>query len=152
MKISIVGLGKMGSLVQKTAQEENIEIASSIDPHQKDADFSEIDEKSLHGTDVCICFTQPTAALENIEKIASLKKKIVMATTGWEDKLEQAKKIIQQHKTAMIYASNFSINFLEYLGWEMHHSRKFRFSLWNRKAGRHHSRKLILPLELQKYC
>ena len=36
MKISIVGLGKMGSLVQKTAQEENIEIASSIDPHQKD--------------------------------------------------------------------------------------------------------------------
>ena len=62
MKISIVGLGKMGSLVQKTAQEENIEIASSIDPHQKDADFSEIDEKSLHGTDVCICFTQPTAA------------------------------------------------------------------------------------------
>ena len=92
MKISIVGLGKMGSLVQKTAQEENIEIASSIDPHQKDADFSEIDEKSLHGTDVCICFTQPTAALENIEKIASLKKKIVMATTGWEDKLEQAKK------------------------------------------------------------
>ena len=54
----------MGSLVQKTAQEENIEIASSIDPHQKDADFSEIDEKSLHGTDVCICFTQPTAALD----------------------------------------------------------------------------------------
>ena len=76
MKISIVGLGKMGSLVQKTAQEENIEIASSIDPHQKDADFSEIDEKSLHGTDVCICFTQPTAALENIEKIASFKKKL----------------------------------------------------------------------------
>ena len=143
MKISIVGLGKMGSLVQKTAQEENIEIASSIDPHQKDADFTEIDEESLHGTDVCICFTQPTAALENIEKIASLKKKIVMATTGWEDKLEQAKKIIEQHKTAMIYASNFSIGvniffklveesakiinrFGDYdvLGWEMHHNRK----------------------------
>ena len=108
MKISIVGLGKMGSLVQKTAQEENIEIASSIDPHQKDADFSEIDEKSLHGTDVCICFTQPTAALENIEKIASLKKKIVMATTGWEDKLEQAVLIFQQHSAQLIYASNFS--------------------------------------------
>ena len=109
MKISIVGLGKMGSLVQKTAQEENIEVVSTIDPHQKDADFSEIDEESLQKTDVCICFTQPAAALENIEKIARLKKKIVMATTGWEDKLEQAKKIIQQNKTAMIYASNFSI-------------------------------------------
>ena len=83
MKISIVGLGKMGSLVQKTAQEENIEVVSTIDPHQKDADFSEIDEESLQKTDVCICFTQPAAALENIEKIASLKKKIVMATTGW---------------------------------------------------------------------
>ena len=59
MKISIVGLGKMGSLVQKTAQEENIEVVSTIDPHQKDADFSEIDEKSLQKTDVCICFTQP---------------------------------------------------------------------------------------------
>ena len=63
-----------------------------IDPYRKDADFSEIDEESLQKTDVCICFTQPAAALENIEKIASLKKKIVMATTGWEDKLEQAKK------------------------------------------------------------
>ena len=143
MKISIVGLGKMGSLVQKTAQEENIEVVSTIDPHQKDADFSEIDEKSLQKTDVCICFTQPAAALENIEKIARLKKKIVMATTGWEDKLEQAKKIIQQNKTAMIYASNFSIgvniffklveesakiinHFADYdvLGWEMHHNRK----------------------------
>ena len=143
MKISIVGLGKMGSLVQKTAQEENIEVVSTIDPHQKDADFSEIDEKSLQKTDVCICFTQPVVALENIEKIARLKKKIVMATTGWEDKLEQAKKIIQQSKTAMIYASNFSIgvniffklveesskiinHFADYdvLGWEMHHNRK----------------------------
>ena len=98
----------------------------------------------MQKTDVCICFTQPAAALENIEKIARLKKKIVMATTGWEDKLEQAKKIIQQNKTAMIYASNFSIGvniffklveesakiinrsicYYDVLGWEMHHNRK----------------------------
>ena len=143
MKISIIGLGKMGCLVQELSQEQNIKVISTIDPKQKKADFTEINKQSLKDADVCICFTQPAAALDNIKKIAKYGKKIVMATTGWEENLKEVKKIVQTKKVAMIYTSNFSIgvniffkiveqsakilnNFNDYdvFGLEMHHNRK----------------------------
>ena len=67
-------------------------------PLSKDADFSEVSQESLQDCDVCICFTEPQSALDNIEKIASSGKKIVMATTGWEEKIQQAKNIIEENK------------------------------------------------------
>lgn len=143
MKISIVGLGAMGRLVKDVCQQKKIEVVSTIDPHQKDADFCEITETALAASDVCICFTQPHSAFDNIKQIASLGKKIVMATTGWENNLEKAKKIVIENSTAMIYSSNFSIGaniffklieqsakiinkFTEYdiMGLELHHNRK----------------------------
>ena len=143
MKVSIVGLGKMGQLVLQASKELGIQIISTIDPINKQADFSQINANSLKNSDVCICFTKPQVAFENIEQIAACKKKIVMATTGWEDKLEQARVVVAKHNTTMIYSSNFSVGvniffqiilqatkvidqFTDYdlFGWEMHHNRK----------------------------
>lgn len=143
INISIIGLGKMGTLVLQVCKEMGVNVFSSIDPYNKDADFTQITATALQGVDVCICFTQPQVALENIQKIAKFKKRIVMATTGWEQDFEKAREIIEQNNTAMIYASNFSIGvniFFEIIsqaakimdkfddydifGWEMHHNRK----------------------------
>ena len=143
MKITIVGLGKMGNLVLQASREAGVEVVSTIDPYNKEADFSKINADSLKLAEVCICFTQPQSAFKNIQEIAQQGKKIVMATTGWEDKIKEAKEIIKKAKTSMIYSSNFSIGVniffqlvsqtaeiinkyedYDIFGWEMHHNRK----------------------------
>jgi 4-hydroxy-tetrahydrodipicolinate reductase len=143
MKVSIVGLGKMGQLVLQASKQMKIAVTSSIDPYNKQADFSEISSESLRDADVCICFTNPESALDNIQKIAELKKKIVMATTGWEQHFADAKTIVEKNNVAMIYASNFSIGVniffsliqkaarvidkfdsYDIFGLELHHNRK----------------------------
>ena len=47
MKIAIVGLGKMGNLVLQASKKLNIEVVSTIDPHNKEADFQKINADSF---------------------------------------------------------------------------------------------------------
>ena len=143
MKIAIIGYGKMGHEIEKAARARGIAVASIIDPNDKNANFREINEESMKNIDVCIDFTRPEAVMDNIRKISKFKKNIVVGTTGWHDKLGEAKKIIKNSNIGMIYASNFSIgvniffriidnaakiinNAKDYdvFGYELHHKKK----------------------------
>lgn len=109
MKISIIGYGKMGKIIEKIALKRGHKIVSIIDSKNEEAAYREINKDSLKDTDVAIDFTTPQSALKNIEKTSSLGKNIVVGTTGWYDQLGKAKQIIEKNKTGFIYASNFSI-------------------------------------------
>jgi len=109
INIAIIGYGAMGKLVEKFAKEKGITVSSIIDPVAEGATHKEINVESLDGADVCIEFSLPDAAMENIKKVAELGKDHVMATTGWLDNVEEAKRIISKSETGFIYASNFSI-------------------------------------------
>ncbi len=143
MRIAIIGYGKMGKEVEKAAAARGIQIGSIIDLHPPKNGFSEISKESLKNADVAIDFTTPKTAIENIRKVAALKKNIVMATTGWHEQIEEAKKIIRKEGTGMIYSSNFSIGVNVYFkiieeaarlfnkiesydafGYELHHNQK----------------------------
>ncbi|MBI3051369.1 4-hydroxy-tetrahydrodipicolinate reductase [Candidatus Woesearchaeota archaeon] len=108
MKIAIIGYGKMGREVERLAKARGIEVTSIIDPSEKTA-FHLINPESLKNADVAIDFTQPDSALDNIKAVAAAKKNLVMATTGWHDKMDEAKSIVKKSGTGMIYSSNFSI-------------------------------------------
>ena len=105
MKIAIVGYGKMGKIIEIIAKERDHEIVT-IDPIQK-ANFKEINSDSLNGVDVVIDFTAPDVALANAKACATLGKNIVMGTTGWYDKKEEMKKIVNE--VGFIWSGNFSI-------------------------------------------
>ncbi len=143
MKVSLVGFGGMGHILLAVAKEQGIEVASIVDPDAEGATHKEINEESVGKVDVCIDFTTPEAALENIEKYCKLGKNAVVATTGWYDSLEKVKKMVEEAGIGLIYASNFSIGvnaffrmvekaakiinkFPEYdvLALELHHNRK----------------------------
>ncbi len=143
MNISIIGYGKMGHEIQKFAQEKGIVIASIIDSKEKSADYRQINEKSMEGADVCIDFTKPDAAVENIRKIAELKKNIVVGTTGWYSHIDEVRRIVKENGIGLIYSPNFSIGVNVFFrvienaakiinridaydvhGYEMHHSKK----------------------------
>lgn len=109
MNIAIIGHGKMGKEIEKIALARGITIKSIIDPVEKTANYKEITEQSLKDVDVCIDFTRPEVAIENIKKIAKLGKNLVVGTTGWYDRLPEVKETVKKSKIGFIYASNFSI-------------------------------------------
>src|SRR3989338_4798924 len=143
MNIAIIGYGRMGQEIEKIARNRGINIQSIIDPNAKSATHSEINEKSMKNVDVCIDFTRPDAVLENIKRISKFRKNIVVGTTGWYDRLDEARKIVKNADIGLIYAPNFSIGvniffrivgnaakimdkFDDYdvFGYELHHSKK----------------------------
>lgn len=109
INIAIIGYGAMGKLVEKFAKEKGITVTAIIDPVAEGATHKEISVESLDGADVCIEFSLPGSAMDNIKKVAELGKDHVMATTGWLDNIEEAKRTISKSETGFIYASNFSI-------------------------------------------
>lgn len=143
MKVALIGYGKMGHEVEEAAKAKGIGVVARIDPINEEADFKEITSESLKKADVCIDFSSPETAIENIKRYASLKKNVVMATTGWYGKLEDVKKIVKESGIGFIYSPNFSIgvnaffrivkgaaqimNHLEeydIFSYELHHNRK----------------------------
>lgn len=143
INIAIIGYGKMGHIVEKLAIEKGITIKSIIDPVADGATHKEINEESLKDADVCIEFSLPETAVGNAKKIAELGKNHVMATTGWLDKLDEVRRVVEKSETGFVYASNFSIgvnvfyrivriaakiinNIRDYdiFGYELHHNRK----------------------------
>ena len=133
----------MGKEIEKIARAKGIAITSIIDPNGKNANFSEINEKSMKNVDVCIDFTRPDSVIDNLRKISKFKKNVVIGTTGWNDEIDKAKKIVKQNNIGLIYASNFSIgvniffriirnaarmmnevNDYDAFGYELHHSKK----------------------------
>src|SRR3989338_10711878 len=109
MKIAIIGYGKMGHEIERIARLKGISVQSLIDPNDSAATHKTIDENSMKNVDVCIDFTRPDAVIESINRISRFKKNIVIGTTGWHDKLDEARDIVKKNNIGLIYASNFSI-------------------------------------------
>ncbi|NDK07788.1 4-hydroxy-tetrahydrodipicolinate reductase [Candidatus Gracilibacteria bacterium] len=114
MKIAIVGYGRMGKYVEEYAIKRGHEVSIIIDPVKGN---SIQDLKNTH-FDVIIEFSVPTAAIENMNFYAENNMKVVMATTGWYDKVEDIKPIFRKHtSSALLWSSNFSVGV--HLFWKM---------------------------------
>lgn len=143
MNISIVGYGKMGHEIERVARIRGFNVASIIDPTDKDANFKEVNGQSMDNVDVCIDFTKPDAVVSNVKKIADFGKNIVIGTTGWNERIDEVRDIVKNNDIGLIYAPNFSIGVnvffriidnaakiinnidsYDVYGYELHHSKK----------------------------
>ncbi len=106
MRLALIGYGKMGRMVEMAAREKGHEIVSIIDPGEY---RNQIDEMSVANADVCIDFTNPKSAVDNILQLVSLKKAVVVGTTGWDGELPRIKKLVDESSASLFYAPNFSI-------------------------------------------
>lgn len=68
-----------------------------------------LNAESLKGIDVAIDFSEAEAALPHIQICAENGINLIMGTTGWYDRLDEAKKMTQFGNIGVLYASNFSI-------------------------------------------
>ena len=105
MKIALIGYGKMGKAIEEIALSKGHEIVLKIDANNT-LDFT---KENIQKADVAIEFTGPHSAFENISKCIHWGKPVVSGSTGWLDHFEKAKKLCEEKKGCLLYASNFSI-------------------------------------------
>jgi 4-hydroxy-tetrahydrodipicolinate reductase len=105
MNIALIGYGRMGHEIEAIAKERGHSIVLAIDKENA----HELNALNLKPVDVAIEFTIPTTAFSNIQTCLMAGVPTVSGTTGWLNKLDQAKQIAEQNNTALFYASNFSI-------------------------------------------
>ena len=105
MKIALIGYGKMGKAIEEIALSKGHEIVLKIDANNT-SDFT---KENIQKADVAIEFTGPHTAFENISKCIQWAVPVVSGSTGWLDHFEKAKKLCEEKKGCLLYASNFSI-------------------------------------------
>jgi 4-hydroxy-tetrahydrodipicolinate reductase len=142
MNLAIVGYGKMGRLVEQLAPEYGFAVPLRLDIEDNTSGEG-ITRERFRGIDVAVEFSTPSAAIENIERLASIGINIVVGTTGWTDHAMRAKAAVERAGTGLVWSPNFSIGvnvfmhlvaeasrqlapYSEYgaWAWEIHHSAK----------------------------
>ncbi|BAV94292.1 4-hydroxy-tetrahydrodipicolinate reductase [Ichthyobacterium seriolicida] len=101
MNIALLGYGKMGKAIEKTAVEKGYKIVARIEKKQSNINFN--------NADIAIEFSTPSGAFENIKQCIENKIPVISGTTGWLDNYPQIVELCTKHEGTFLYSSNFSI-------------------------------------------
>lgn len=108
MKLALIGLGKMGILVEEVAAAKGLEIAGRFTGARPLADDDET--RRLLGRDtVLVDFSAPDAVIATVRAAAGLGLDLVIGTTGWHHRLDEARRMVEKAGTGVVYGSNFSL-------------------------------------------
>lgn len=107
MKITLLGYGKMGKLIERSALDAHHEIVGIIT--SKTPVSNPDSQKAIARSDLCIDFSHPNCAFDHIKAVAALGKPLVVGTTGWSHHLKTVESIIHHSNTGLIHSPNFSI-------------------------------------------
>ena len=105
MRIALIGYGKMGKAIEEVAMNRGHQIVLKIDEYN----LTDFNKENISKADVAIEFTGPDSAYENVKKTLSFGIPLVCGSTGWLEKLEEAKKLCAERNGSFIYASNYSV-------------------------------------------
>ena len=106
MKIALIGYGKMGHLLEKTALSRGHEVVSIIDVDN----LQDFDSEAFRSADVAIEFTAPTVAFDNVKRAFAQGVKVVSGTTGWyADHEAELRSLCVIGGHTLFWSSNYSV-------------------------------------------
>lgn len=105
MRVALVGYGKMGHIIEALLLKRDHEITFKID---KD-NAHDLNNISPANTDVCIEFTNPEVAYDNLTVLIESGLPVVCGSTGWYSQLQIIHQKVIEKNTAFVAATNFSI-------------------------------------------
>lgn len=105
MKIILVGYGQMGRAIEQEALMQGHTIVAHYDLTQRPF----VEERELPEADLCIEFTQPDAAYANCLHALEMGYPVVCGTTGWNDGVEELRRLTPEKGWTFFHASNFSV-------------------------------------------
>lgn len=111
MRITLIGYGKMGRMIEEIGRGMGHEIIHTIDIDDSpgEAGFS---GNWVENSDVVIDFSVAEAVVSNIRNAVAAGLPIVEGTTGWNGQLETVRQIVENAKGACVYSSNYSMGVL----------------------------------------
>lgn len=108
MRLAIFGNGAMGQLTRERALAEGHEVALVLT--RRDAARSALEiEEALRGLDAAIDFSVADAVVANATACARARVPLVVGTTGWNARLADVERIVNEQGGALVYGANFSI-------------------------------------------
>jgi 4-hydroxy-tetrahydrodipicolinate reductase len=102
MKIALYGHGKMGRAVERVAGEAGHEVVAICGGDRHDS------QVALHDAEVLIDFSHASALDRVLDLACGNSVDLVIGTTGWNERIEQVRRRIDEAKIGAVYASNFS--------------------------------------------
>jgi 4-hydroxy-tetrahydrodipicolinate reductase len=143
MKAIILGYGKMGREVEAVLVQKKHTVAARIDSFIADADAKTLTQELAAKADVVIEFALAKDIETRVSFYADYAIPAVIGTTGWNDRLDKIKTMVEKSSIGVVYGSNFSVGaniffkliseatkiinkFPEYdvLAYEIHHKQK----------------------------
>jgi 4-hydroxy-tetrahydrodipicolinate reductase len=111
MRIAIAGYGKMGHILRSQALNAGHDISSVIDPLVKDPEVTShtCDVRSLSGSDVVIEFSAANGILDRLAVYSEAGLPAVIATTGWYERMDEARELVEKKESAVIWSGNFAL-------------------------------------------
>lgn len=107
MRVLVLGAGKTGKLVASVAAEHGHSVHVLDASENKNA--GALTAPFVAGFDAIIDFTTPAAVLQNMRACLANGAKMVVGTTGWYDRLPDAKAQAERRGASLLYGTNFSI-------------------------------------------
>lgn len=104
MKIALLGLGKMGKMVQELAPARHHETL----PISRNTS-EELKKTLLQKADIAIDFSHPSAVLPHLQLCIEQRINLVIGTTGWDEHLPEIKALLANSSIGCLYGPNFSI-------------------------------------------
>lgn len=113
MRLALIGYGRMGKVLESLAIARGHEIVAIVDPAVRRAGQGRAPDcltaSAVGRADVCLEFTRPEAAVDNLLALCRLGKRVVVGTTGWYERLNEVVAVVEERKGAVICGANFSI-------------------------------------------
>ncbi|MBN1697678.1 MAG: 4-hydroxy-tetrahydrodipicolinate reductase [Spirochaetales bacterium] len=107
MKVIIVGYGRMGKEVEAVLHGRNHEIIGTVDPLTGDSPV--LTKELADRADIAIEFSFPGSVLDNLAHYTEFGISAVVGTTGWYDRVDEARERVKKSEIGYLYGSNFSI-------------------------------------------
>lgn len=107
LRIALVGTGRMGQAVEAVAVERGHDVVARFDADHPILDAR--DASALNGADVCVDFSVPDVALDQIHRYAFWGVDAVVGTTGWTEHLDRVREWVDEGQSGLLWAPNFSL-------------------------------------------
>ena len=84
----------MGKTIAQLAPQRGLHVRLVL-TSEANHDGSGITRENFQGIDVCVDFTTPGVVVDNVRRVAALGCNVVVGTTGWHDKLDEVRQVVE---------------------------------------------------------
>jgi 4-hydroxy-tetrahydrodipicolinate reductase len=107
MKLALIGYGKMGRAVEELAAAKRLEVVARF-TRDRPLRADQTSRDLLEGATL-IDFSVASAVVDTVRTAAHLSLNVAIGTTGWQDRIDDVRRIVEASDIGVVYASNFSV-------------------------------------------